>query len=237
MPLTRREALRQLQALLLASPLLRAQAPHAPERIAPLAELLNALEFETTARQKLPKPLYDHIAGGAGDERTLRRNREFFERITFRPRMLVDVSSQDLSVELFGETLFTPLIAGPTALQGRVHPEGEVAVRQGAAAARALMVLSERSSIPLEAVARAADAPWWYQLSPSADLGALASKAAQAADRGAKALVLTVGAEAHSRLDADVHNQEASGLPDAPAARVDACLLYTSDAADDSALV
>jgi 4-hydroxymandelate oxidase len=222
MPLTRREALCQLQALLLASPLLRAQTPYAPERIAPLAELLNALEFETAARQKLPKPLFDHIAGGAGDERTLRRNRDFFERITFRPRMLVDVANLDLSVELFGETFFTPLIAGPSALQGRAHPEGEVAVRQGAAAARALAVVSERSSMPLPAIARAADSPWWYQLSPDADLGALAAKAARAAELGAKALVLTVGAEARPRPDADVHNQEAPGMPGEPASRADA---------------
>lgn len=222
MPLTRREAIRNLQTLLLGSPLLRAQAPHAPERIAPLAELLNALEFGQAARQKLPKPVYDHIAAGAGDERTLRRNREFFERITFRPRMLNDVSELDLSVELFGETLFTPVIAGPTALQGRVHPEGEVAVRHGAAAARALMVLSERSSVPLEAVSRAAGAPWWYQLSPSADLGALAAKAARAAELGAGALVLTVGAEARPRPDADVHNQEAAGVPSDPPPRADA---------------
>lgn len=222
MPLTRREALRQLQALVLASPLLQAQAPHAPERIAPLAELLNALEFETAARQKLPKPVYDHIAAGAGDERTLRRNREFFERITFRPRMLNDVSNLDASVELFGETLFTPLIAGPTALQGRVHPEGEVAVRQGAAAARALVVVSERSSVPLEAVARAAEGPWWYQVSPMADLGAMAEKAARAAQLGARALVLTVGAESRPRPDADAHNQEAPGAPVGPEPRADA---------------
>ena len=222
MPLSRREALRQLEALLLASPLMRAQAPHAPERIAPLAELINALEFEVAASQKLPKPLYDHIAGGAGDERTLRRNREFLERITFRPRMLVDVSKQDLSVDLFGETLFTPLIAGPTALQGRVHPEGEIAVRQGAAAARALVVVSERSSIPLPAVAGASDAPWWYQLSPDSDLEALARRASRAASLGAKALVLTVGLEARPRLDADVHNQEAPGMPSEPASRADA---------------
>ena len=211
--------MRQLQTLLLASPLLRAQAPFAPERIAPLAELLNALEFEAAARQKLPKPLFDHIAGGAGDGRTVRRNREFFERITFRPRMLNDVSSLDLSVELFGKTLFTPLIAGPTALQGRVHPEGETAVRQGAAAARVLTVVSERTTLPLDKIAAAADAPWWRQLSPASDLGALAATAQESAAAGARALVLTIGAETPPRPDADVHNQQGSSIPPSPRSR------------------
>jgi 4-hydroxymandelate oxidase len=221
MPLTRREALRQLQTLLLASPLLQAQA-HAPERIAPLAELINALEFETAARQKLPKPVFDHIAGGAGDERTLRRNREFFERITFRPRMLNDVSSLDLSVELFGEMLSNPILAGPSALQGRAHPDGEIGVRQGAAAAKALAIVSERTSQPIEDIAAAADAPWWRQVSPSADLDALAAEAQQAAGLGAKAIVLTIGAEAPQRPDADVHNQESAAIPAAPPTRADA---------------
>ncbi len=229
--LSRRDALRRLQALLAASPLLGAQAPHSPERIAPLAELLNALELEGAARQKLPKPVFDHIAAGAGDERTLRRNREFFERITFRPRMLVDVSKQDLSVELFGERLFTPLIAGPTALQGRAHPAGEIAMRHGAAAGRSLAVVSERSSVPLAAIAGLTEAPWWYQLSPSHDLDALETRAERAERLGAKALVLTVGAESGPRPDADVHNQKASGAPAAPVARPDAaaCLRRLKD--------
>jgi 4-hydroxymandelate oxidase len=222
MPLHRREALRLLEAFVLASPLLRAQAPYAPERIAPLEELLNALEFEAAARQKLPKPVFDHIAGGAGDGRTLRRNREFFQRITFRPRMLNDVSSLDLSVELFGETLFTPLIAGPTALHGRVHPEGEVATRQGAAAAKAVVVISERTSQPLDRIAGAAEGPWWRQLSPKTDLGALAAEAQASVAAGAKAIVLTVGAEASPRPDADVHNQESKGAPAGPTPKADA---------------
>ena len=224
MPLTRREALLRLQAFLLTSPLLRAQAPYAPERIAPLEELLNTLEIEAAARQKVPKPVYDHIAGGAGDERTLQRNRAFFERITFRPRMLNDVSQLDLSVELFGQKLFSPIIAGPSALHSRVHPEGEVATRQGAAAAQAVAIVSERPSQPLDRIAAASDAPWWRQLSPSADTGALTAAAQASVAAGAKAIVFTIDAAPSSRPDADVHNQQAKGAPAGPAGRADAAV-------------
>jgi len=100
MTLTRRQAINQFWMLLASSPLLRgqdsevAQRPvHQPDRIPPVEDLVNSFEYEDVARKLLSRPLYDHIAAGAGSERTLRRNREFFDRITFRPRMLVDVSS------------------------------------------------------------------------------------------------------------------------------------------------
>ncbi|MEZ5391634.1 MAG: alpha-hydroxy acid oxidase [Bryobacterales bacterium] len=118
--------------------------------------------------------------------------------------------------------MFTPIIAGPSALQGRAHPEGELAVRTGAAAAHALVVVSERTSAPLEQIAAATDAPWWRQLSPQTDLGALEAAAQEAASLGARAIVFTVGAEAAPRPDADVHNQQASSLPGSATARPDA---------------
>ena len=96
----------------LASPLLAefenevARSVFQPDRIGPLDELINVFELEEVARKKLAQPLYNHIAGGVSAEYTLRRNREFFTRITFRPRMLVDVSEMDLSIALFGSKLF-----------------------------------------------------------------------------------------------------------------------------------
>ncbi|MCE2466071.1 MAG: alpha-hydroxy-acid oxidizing protein, partial [Dehalococcoidia bacterium] len=40
---------------------------------------------------------WDYVVGGADSETTLRRNRRAFDKIAFRPRVLVDVSNVDPS--------------------------------------------------------------------------------------------------------------------------------------------
>ena len=56
---------------------------------------INIDDLRERARRRLPRAVFDYIDGGAEDELTLRRNREGFERITFRPRVLVDASARD----------------------------------------------------------------------------------------------------------------------------------------------
>lgn len=212
--LTRREAIERFWAFVLASPLLSAQSEHNPPRDSPLDGLINADEFEQAARSHLPPELYEHIAAGAGSQRTLRANREFFKRITFRPRMLVDVTGLNTSVKLLGQQLFAPILAGPTALQGRFHPGGEVATAKGASLARALPVFSERTSKPLSEIGAAmGGGPWWIQTSPGGDLGRLE----QARQAGASAVVVTVDGGPARSLDADVRRGAAGeGWPPKP---------------------
>ncbi|KAF5733484.1 25.3 kDa vesicle transport protein isoform X1 [Tripterygium wilfordii] len=64
------------------------------------AEPVNVNDFQVLAKQVLPKMYYDFFAGGAEDEHTLRENIEAFHRITFRPRVLVDVSRIDMSTNV-----------------------------------------------------------------------------------------------------------------------------------------
>ena len=216
----------QFWMLLASSPLLRGQDPeaaprpiHQPDRIPPFEELVNAFEYEEVARKILSRPLYDHIAAGAGGESTLRRNREFFDRITFRPRMLVDVSQMDLTTELFGEEMFAPILVGPTANHRRVHAEGELATAAGAAAAKATMILSHRSSVPVAEIAGKAGRPFWYQVVLEQDSNLTRDAIKGAVDSGAKVVCLTVGNAYQPVLGRDVHNRY---VKTAPAASGDA---------------
>jgi L-lactate dehydrogenase (cytochrome) len=108
--------------------------------------------------------VFDFVDGGADAEVTLRRNLTAFERISLRPRVLVDVSLRDLSTTVTGEQLSLPVILGPAGLQGLVHRAGEPAAARAAAAARTIYVLSAGSSFPLEDVRKATDGPLWFQL-------------------------------------------------------------------------
>ncbi|MDQ1375258.1 MAG: 4-hydroxymandelate oxidase, partial [Actinomycetota bacterium] len=61
---------------------------------------LAALEEE--ARSLLPGPIYDYLAGGAGDEVTLADNAAGWDRIRLRPRVLRDVGSVDTTTTVLG---------------------------------------------------------------------------------------------------------------------------------------
>ena len=83
-----------------------------PVRVPPRDELINVPEFEDAAKIALDAPAYSTIAGG---------DRAAFERITFRPLVLMPTLDLDLSVELFGDSHFAPILVGPVSDQRRFH--------------------------------------------------------------------------------------------------------------------
>jgi len=116
-------------------------------------DLVNVLEFEEPAKLTLSAPVYATIAGG---------DRAGFDRITFRPRMMVPTLDLEMGVELFGDALFTPIVVGPVADQRRYHADGELATVRGASAARTAVMISSRSSVPLRDLLAAAKTPLWF---------------------------------------------------------------------------
>lgn len=149
--------------------------------------------LEEAARAVLSPEAYDYVAGGAGSESTVRANREAFERYRLVPRMLRDVSERDMSIELFGHRYPAPVLIGPVGVQKIIHPDGELAVAQAAAALGVPFILSTVSSYPMEQVAQAAgDAPRWFQLYWSRDPNVAASFVRRAEAAGYQAIVITV---------------------------------------------
>ena len=75
----------------------------------PAAVPVSFNQLEHAARKKLSSQAYAYIAGGAGNESTLRANTQSFEKIKIVPRMLRDVSVRDTSIELFGQKINSPI--------------------------------------------------------------------------------------------------------------------------------
>jgi 4-hydroxymandelate oxidase len=155
----------------------------------PLASLA---DVEQAARAQMSSMANEYVNGGAGDELTLRWNTEAYREITLRSRVLVDVSHVDTTTTLFGRTLAHPILLAPTAYHKLVHPDGEVATAQGAAAARATMILSSFATMPVEAVARATSMPLWFQLYVQPDRGFTRALVERVEAAGCTALCLTV---------------------------------------------
>jgi 4-hydroxymandelate oxidase len=166
-----------------------------PSGHAPAAELdaaQNLSDFEVLARERMEHSLFAYVAGGAADEITLRRNRRAFDEIRLNPRVLVDVSAIDTSLQLFGNELKSPILLAPAAYQRAVHPEGEIAAAKGGEAAGALFVVSNATTTPLQEIASASKQPFWFQLFPRADRGWIRELVQEAEAAGCAALCLTV---------------------------------------------
>ena len=200
--MTRRDAARNLSLLLAGSPLVRAQdAPWIADRLPSIDQLNNVMEFEPVARTKMLKTAYDYIVGGVDDEWTLRRNRDGFQRITFRPRMLVDVSKLDLSLDLFGSRIEMPILVAPTAAHQGAHPEGEVATIKGACAAKTIMVVSTNASYPIDKIGADATVPFWFHLYAGPDKDATHERVERALGAGAKVICWTVDNQYNSHRE------------------------------------
>jgi isopentenyl diphosphate isomerase/L-lactate dehydrogenase-like FMN-dependent dehydrogenase len=166
---------------------------------------VNVDDFEAAARERLHPGAHDYIAGGAGDEHTLRENRAAFQRWELRPRVLVDISSVSTATTVLGTEVALPVLVAPTAFQQLANAEGELATARGAAAAGTIMCLSTLSSAsPAELAAAAPGAPQWFQLYWSRDRGFTQGLVEAASASGFSALVLTVDLPVAGRRERDV---------------------------------
>jgi isopentenyl diphosphate isomerase/L-lactate dehydrogenase-like FMN-dependent dehydrogenase len=155
-------------------------------------QLLTVDDAERMAEQAVTPEAWSYIVGGAGDERTLRWNREAFSEYRLRPRVLVDVSAVSTATTVLGTSVSMPALVAPMAFQQIAHEEGEVAMARGAAAAGTLMCVSTvATATPADIAAAAPDAPRWLQIYVFRDRGVSDEVIAQALEAGFSALVLT----------------------------------------------
>src|SRR3954470_5688997 len=118
-------------------------------------------DYRALAKARLPHFLFEYLDGGSYDEVTLRRNIEDLQSVAVKQRVLRDVSSIDLSTELFGQRWAMPVGLGPVGLSGLYARRGEVQAAKAAASANIPFALSTLSACAIAEVARAA--PHWFQ--------------------------------------------------------------------------
>ncbi len=147
-------------------------------------------DYRALARARLPHFLFEYLDGGSYDEVTLRRNVEDLQSVTLKQRVLRDVSSIDVSTELFGKRWSLPVGLGPVGLSGLYARRGEVQAARAAAGAGVPFTLSTLSACSIEEVAKAA--PLWFQLYIVKDRGFVSDVIARAKAAGCGALLLTV---------------------------------------------
>ncbi len=163
-------------------------------------------DHERHAQSVLDEASWAYISGGAGDEHSLRANRQAWSALSLHPRVLRPLSGGHTRIELLGRTMAHPLLLAPVAYQRVAHPDGELATAHAAAAQSAGLVLSTQASVALELVAQAmlADTgrgPLWFQLYLQHDRAFTRELVQRVEHAGYEALVLTVDAPSSGARD------------------------------------
>jgi lactate 2-monooxygenase len=151
--------------------------------------------LERRAHDALTPEIVSYVAGGAGDERTQRLNVEAFDRWGLKPRMLRNTPERDLSIELFGIKLPSPVMLAPVGVIGLCAQDGhgDLATADAAAQSGVPMIASTLTQDPMEEVAkRFGDTPGFFQLYPPADRELCESFVRRAERSGFKGIVVTV---------------------------------------------
>lgn len=152
-------------------------------------------EWEANAEAAMPPSVYSYVAGGAGDERTQRVNRTAFDSYGLVPRMLRASRDRDLSVEMFGLSLPSPVFMAPIGVIGICAQDGhgDLATARAAAQTGVPMMVSTLTEDPIEDVAAEfGDTPGFFQLYTPTDRELAASFVHRAEAAGYKAIVVTL---------------------------------------------
>jgi isopentenyl diphosphate isomerase/L-lactate dehydrogenase-like FMN-dependent dehydrogenase len=164
-------------------------------------EFLSNEEIVLAARRNLGQGPWDYLVGGAESETTMRRNRLGFDRLGFRPRVLVDVSRIDPSTSLLGHHLRIPVLLAPIGSLQVFDPTGAVGSARAAAEFGTVPVVSSATLPDLAETAAASDGTKIYQLYVNGDLDWVREVVGRVKAAGYAALCITVDVAVYSRRE------------------------------------
>jgi L-lactate dehydrogenase (cytochrome) len=154
--------------------------------------ILSIGDLRERARRRIPRAIFDYADGGSYEELTLRRNASDLDALTFRQRVMVDVSAVTLETTLLGVPASMPLAIAPTGLAGFFHADGEILGARAAAAFGIPFCLSTMSICSIEDVRAATPQPFWFQQYLMKDRGFNDELIQRAIAAQCSALVLTL---------------------------------------------
>ena len=136
--------------------------------------------------------LFEYIASGASDERTLRDNHLDLSRLHLRQRVMRDMRELDMTTDIAGHFASLPVVLGPVGFAGMYARRGEVQAARAAHGHGVPFCLSAVSVCDYTEVARCSGAPTWFQLYMIRDRAYMNDLIARVRDQGATTLVFTV---------------------------------------------
>ncbi|EPE09937.1 mitochondrial cytochrome [Ophiostoma piceae UAMH 11346] len=174
----------------------------------PVESCYNLLDFEAVARRVMKRGAWAYYSSAADDEISLRENRAAFQRVWFRPRILVDVANIDLSTRMLGSRVSAPFYVTATALGRLGHPDGETCLTKAASRHNVVQMIPTLASCSFDEIMDAAEGPGnppqWLQLYVNKDREITRRIIQHAEKRGCRALFITVDAPQLGRREKDM---------------------------------
>jgi len=127
---------------------------------------LSLADFEAAARRRLPRPLFEFVAGAAEENASLAANRAAFARYALIPRVLRDVTNRSSRVTVLDRQYDLPVGIAPMGICAMTGYRGDIAMARAAEQARIPMILSGSSLIPLEEVIAHHPTAWFQAYIP-----------------------------------------------------------------------
>ncbi|RMI29921.1 alpha-hydroxy acid oxidase [Nocardia stercoris] len=175
------------------APLVRLRRPSL-SRSAKLERAQTIWDLRELARKRTPAVAFDYTDGAADGEIGLRRAREAFADLEFRPSILCDVADTDTSATVLGKVSRLPVGIAPTGFTRMMHTDGEVGGARAAARAGIPFALSTMGTTGIEELAAATGpaARNWFQLYMTTDRDRSIALIDRAAASGFDTLLVTV---------------------------------------------
>ncbi|KAG5420768.1 hypothetical protein I9W82_002649 [Candida metapsilosis] len=179
-----------------------------------LGQIYNLNDFEFVARHTMEKIAWAYYSSGCDDEITMRENHLSYQRIFFKPRVMVDVTNIDLSTTMLGTNTSAPFYVTATALGRLGHPDGEKVLTRAADKHDIIQMIPTLASCSFdEIVDQATDKQTqWFQLYVNSDKEISKKLIQHAEKRGIKGLFITVDAPQLGRREKDMRSKDVSDL-------------------------
>lgn len=163
-------------------------------------------EVVDAARAALDPQRWDYLSGGSGSEAAMRRNREALDRVQLVPRVLRDVTDRDSTSTFLGLPLALPVMVAPVGGITHAHPDGAVAMAQGAVRAGTTAWISTAAAPGLEEVGASTDGLLVFQVYVAGTREDTMMLVDRALDAGYRSICLTVDTHVTARRERDLRH-------------------------------
>ena len=171
-----------------------------------MPKIHSADDARRLARRRMPRLIYDFIAGAAGREVAARRNRRALAAIRLQPRVLVNTGNPALAMHLLDEEMGLPFGIAPMGMCNLSWPGADKMFARAARRRRIPLCVSMASSTTLEEVQRQAEGQAWFQLYAGDSTEATLRMVKRAENAGYSRLILTADVPKVARRRRDLKN-------------------------------
>lgn len=137
-----------------------------PNEKPPLSAIINLDDFEQAFARSGSQKSNAYISGASNDLLTYNANKQFWQKLWFRPRIMRNVSRINTKMQMLGCDVSMPVWICPMGIAKTAGPQGETALGAGAAASGIIHCMSTTASYGVEDILASAPKtyPFFFQL-------------------------------------------------------------------------